>query len=55
MLHVDKNSYYGGCEAAFSLPEAEEWVNVISKGKMRQNSLFETKQAFLKLGLIVAD
>lgn len=26
MLHVDKNDYYGGAEAAFSLQEATDWV-----------------------------
>ncbi|KAF2666332.1 hypothetical protein BT63DRAFT_458688 [Microthyrium microscopicum] len=26
VLHLDKNSYYGEAEAAFSLQEAEEWV-----------------------------
>lgn len=27
VLHVDKNPYYGGAEAAFSLQEAQEWVD----------------------------
>ncbi|PGH26394.1 hypothetical protein AJ80_01892 [Polytolypa hystricis UAMH7299] len=31
VLHVDKQSYYGGSEAAFSLQEAEEWVKTISE------------------------
>ncbi|RMJ10193.1 hypothetical protein CDV36_010191 [Fusarium kuroshium] len=26
ILHVDPNDYYGGCEAAFSLEEADEWA-----------------------------
>ncbi|KAF4979374.1 hypothetical protein FZEAL_4415 [Fusarium zealandicum] len=26
ILHVDPNDYYGGCEAAFSLQEADEWA-----------------------------
>ncbi|RAL10988.1 putative Rab geranylgeranyl transferase escort protein [Aspergillus homomorphus CBS 101889] len=30
VLHVDKNPYYGGPEAAFSLQEAEEWVNRVN-------------------------
>ncbi|KMU91784.1 hypothetical protein CIHG_09657 [Coccidioides immitis H538.4] len=25
VLHIDKNDYYGGSEAAFSLQEAEHW------------------------------
>ncbi|KAL1849467.1 Rab proteins geranylgeranyltransferase component A [Paecilomyces lecythidis] len=32
VLHVDKNPYYGGAEAAFSLQEAEEWVEELKKG-----------------------
>ncbi|KAL1970365.1 hypothetical protein VTN77DRAFT_5525 [Rasamsonia byssochlamydoides] len=31
VLHVDKNPYYGGPEAAFSLQEAEEWVDRLKK------------------------
>ncbi|KAK2841565.1 hypothetical protein FQN49_006133 [Arthroderma sp. PD_2] len=31
ILHIDKNDYYGGPEAAFSLQEAEEWVNKIEQ------------------------
>ncbi|KZF20915.1 hypothetical protein L228DRAFT_270180 [Xylona heveae TC161] len=27
VLHADKNRYYGGFEAAFTLQEAEEWLN----------------------------
>ncbi|RAH42707.1 putative Rab geranylgeranyl transferase escort protein [Aspergillus brunneoviolaceus CBS 621.78] len=30
VLHVDRNPYYGGAEAAFSLQEAEEWVNRVN-------------------------
>ncbi|KAI9863146.1 MAG: Rab proteins geranylgeranyltransferase component A [Trichoglossum hirsutum] len=29
VLHVDKNSFYGGPDAAFSLQEAEEWVKAV--------------------------
>ncbi|EAS30346.3 rab geranylgeranyl transferase escort protein [Coccidioides immitis RS] len=29
VLHIDKNDYYGGSEAAFSLQEAEHWVNKV--------------------------
>jgi len=36
ILHVDKHDYYGGSEAAFSLQEAEEWVNRINQGKIGQ-------------------
>ncbi|CRG86193.1 Rab proteins geranylgeranyltransferase component A [Talaromyces islandicus] len=31
ILHVDKNSYYGGSEAAFSLQEAQEWVDSVNQ------------------------
>ncbi|KAL4870472.1 hypothetical protein BDV12DRAFT_166021 [Aspergillus spectabilis] len=31
VLHVDKNSYYGGPEAALSLQEAEEWVQKVNQ------------------------
>ncbi|KAI9701241.1 MAG: Rab proteins geranylgeranyltransferase component A [Candelina mexicana] len=29
ILHVDRNTYYGGAHAAFSLQEAQDWVNTI--------------------------
>ncbi|KAH0558902.1 hypothetical protein GP486_004473 [Trichoglossum hirsutum] len=29
VLHVDKNGFYGGPDAAFSLQEAEEWVKAV--------------------------
>lgn len=32
MLHIDKNGYYGGPDAAFSLQETEEWVDRTSQG-----------------------
>ncbi|EFE31136.1 Rab geranylgeranyl transferase escort protein, putative [Trichophyton benhamiae CBS 112371] len=32
ILHIDKNNYYGGSEAAFSLQEAEEWVKKVNEG-----------------------
>ncbi|KAK2745522.1 Rab proteins geranylgeranyltransferase component A [Myotisia sp. PD_48] len=31
VLHVDKNAYYGGPDAAFSLQEAEEWVSEVNQ------------------------
>ncbi|KAI9651452.1 MAG: Rab proteins geranylgeranyltransferase component A [Trizodia sp. TS-e1964] len=31
VLHLDKNSFYGGSSAAFSLTEAEEWVKSLAK------------------------
>ncbi|KAF2712734.1 hypothetical protein K504DRAFT_401904 [Pleomassaria siparia CBS 279.74] len=31
ILHVDKNDYYGGAEAAFSLQEAEEWAKQVDE------------------------
>ena len=33
ILHLDKNDYYGGSEAALSLDEAETWCKRIS-GRM---------------------
>lgn len=32
ILHVDKNPYYGGPEAALSLQEAEDWASEVNKG-----------------------
>jgi RAB protein geranylgeranyltransferase component A len=32
VLHVDKNTYYGGTDAAFSIQEAQEWVDMLQKG-----------------------
>ncbi|PWY90534.1 rab geranylgeranyl transferase escort protein [Aspergillus sclerotioniger CBS 115572] len=32
VLHVDRNPYYGGPEAAFSLQEAEEWAAKVNEG-----------------------
>lgn len=32
ILHVDKNPYYGGPEAALSLQEAEDWALEVNKG-----------------------
>jgi RAB protein geranylgeranyltransferase component A len=34
VLHVDRNPYYGGSEAAFSLQEAEEWASKVNEGKL---------------------
>lgn len=34
MLHVDKNDYYGGAEAALSLQEVEAWVDSVRIGKI---------------------
>ncbi|KAJ6020386.1 hypothetical protein N7540_005890 [Penicillium herquei] len=31
VLHLDQNPYYGGTEAAFSLDEAQEWVNSVNQ------------------------
>lgn len=33
MLHIDKNDYYGGAEAALSLQELETWTNTVAEGK----------------------
>jgi RAB protein geranylgeranyltransferase component A len=35
ILHIDKNDYYGGAEAAFSLQEAEEWAQRVNEGMLR--------------------
>lgn len=32
MLHVDKNDYYGGAEAALSLQEVAAWVKAVNDG-----------------------
>lgn len=37
---MDKNSYYGGPEAAFSLQEAHEWVDSLHKGSHVQRNIF---------------
>ncbi|KAL4890717.1 GDP dissociation inhibitor [Aspergillus ambiguus] len=31
ILHVDRNPYYGGSEAAFSLEEAEDWASKVNQ------------------------
>ncbi|OKL63268.1 hypothetical protein UA08_01459 [Talaromyces atroroseus] len=36
VLHVDKNSYYGGPAAAFSIQEAQEWVDSLQKEPGRE-------------------
>ena len=33
MLHIDKNDYYGGAEAALSLQEVESWTGTAAKGR----------------------
>ena len=33
VLHVDKNEYYGGTEAALSLQEIEAWVDKVNAGR----------------------
>ncbi|KAI9817530.1 MAG: Rab proteins geranylgeranyltransferase component A [Pycnora praestabilis] len=38
VLHVDKNDYYGGSEAAFSLQEAEEWVKTVRNAAINLGS-----------------
>lgn len=32
VLHIDKNDYYGGSEAALSLEEAVRWTERIENG-----------------------
>lgn len=43
VLHVDRNPYYGGSEAAFSLDEAQEWMDGINQ---RGQSPFEDVKIF---------
>ena len=33
-MHLDRNNYYGGEEAALSLQDAEEWVSKVNQGKI---------------------
>ncbi|KAL4924746.1 putative Rab geranylgeranyl transferase escort protein [Aspergillus undulatus] len=35
VLHVDKNPYYGGSDAALSLQEAEEWASEVNKATVQ--------------------
>ncbi|KAJ5249218.1 hypothetical protein N7468_000669 [Penicillium chermesinum] len=35
ILHLDQNQYYGGSEAAFSLDEAQEWMNSVNQRRGR--------------------
>ena len=39
MLHIDKNDYYGGAEAALSLQEVEAWADTVNEGKIYSQSL----------------
>ena len=32
VLHIDKNDYYGGAEAALSLQEANTWAEAAGEG-----------------------
>ncbi|KAJ5171117.1 GDP dissociation inhibitor [Penicillium coprophilum] len=32
VLHIDRNQYYGGSDAAFSLDEAQEWAERVNQG-----------------------
>ncbi|KAI9838996.1 MAG: hypothetical protein M1819_004204 [Sarea resinae] len=34
VLHVDRNRYYGGDDAAFSLQEAEDWVTEVGQARL---------------------
>ena len=38
ILHVDKNGYYGGSEAALSLQDAQDWVKSINQGNVSQKN-----------------
>ncbi|KAJ5595561.1 uncharacterized protein N7459_001769 [Penicillium hispanicum] len=44
ILHLDQNPYYGGSEAAFSLDEAQEWMNSVNQHPGR--SPFEDAKIF---------
>ncbi|KAK7549336.1 rab proteins geranylgeranyltransferase component A [Phyllosticta citricarpa] len=37
VLHVDKNDYYGGSAAAFSLQEAESWVQQVNQAEAKSS------------------
>ncbi|KAK5000078.1 hypothetical protein LTR28_013179 [Elasticomyces elasticus] len=41
---ADRNAYYGGAEAAFSLQEAEEWVEKVEKQGMQISSFVQNKE-----------
>ncbi|OJJ43134.1 hypothetical protein ASPZODRAFT_124350 [Penicilliopsis zonata CBS 506.65] len=45
VLHVDKNKYYGGSEAAFSLQEAQEWVDLVNAESSQMP--FEDAQVYI--------
>lgn len=34
---MDKNDYYGGAEAAFTLKEAEDWADRVNNGETLPN------------------
>ncbi|KAJ4416643.1 Rab proteins geranylgeranyltransferase component A [Gnomoniopsis sp. IMI 355080] len=38
ILHIDPNDYYGGCEAAFSLNEADAWATEIAHASLSSSS-----------------
>ena len=42
MLHIDKNDYYGGAEAALSLQEVESWAATATAGKESSSSSIRT-------------
>ena len=49
IIHVDKNNYYGGEEAALSLSEAEEWAERTAAANASLDATLNSKvNAFLK-------
>ncbi|KAK8193450.1 GDP dissociation inhibitor-domain-containing protein [Phyllosticta capitalensis] len=45
ILHVDKNDYYGGSTAAFSLQEAESWVQQVNQDEAESSDFHDAKIA----------
>jgi RAB protein geranylgeranyltransferase component A len=39
VLHVDKNSVYGGPDAALSLQEAEDWVSTVNQVRVHSSPI----------------
>ncbi|KAJ5887428.1 hypothetical protein N7495_007469 [Penicillium taxi] len=53
ILHLDQNPYYGGSEAAFSLEEAQEWMNSVNEHPGQ--SPFEDVKVFTASSQTVAE
>ena len=42
MLHVDRNEYYGGAEAALSLQEVDTWIEAVNDGNYKRSGVEES-------------